>query len=548
MTRGEAVFRGGERREWVYVALTRGRERNTARVITQARIADPGAGTQVDPELARADLLGRERAGLPASTAQQQEPDRREPVAVLADCLDREASEDPATEYQRKSLARADHLGLLHARWADQVKTADYERYLRIVQHALPEEWRSQLSPQATWLYRTMKAAELAGLDAAEVTQTAIRSRSLEGIRDVASVLDARMRAMVEPIVPLPLSPWRERVPEIADPERQEYVRRLAAAMDERKERIGEHAVQAQPEWALRILGPVPEDPGARLDWQQRASAIGAYRELYGVEDQAGSIGPEPAGSSPEQRAAWHAGFAALTRTDTVDVRALLEASLWHMRDTYKAETGWAPPHVGRQLRGVRLAAEDARQLAIRSQAEATAATDAETAERHTRMAASAEALQPAYRRIEARLEEAMDDRRAWEQITAAARRLAVAADSELRRRNPDKPIEPLRSAEPRGPEYDEITKPQPEAGPAETPDWATQLAEQRRAFQERLAERQNVMVPDEDPDYEFIGQAWPWQERDPDAILQPPKPELRPCGGIERIAEYEMPEMEAGG
>src|SRR6516164_7296043 len=53
------------------------------------------------------------------------------------------------------------------------------------------------------------------------------------------------------------------------------------------------------------------------------------------------------------------------------------------MRDSYKAETQWAPPHVGRQLRGVRLAAEDARQLAIRSQAEAQAATDPDTAERH---------------------------------------------------------------------------------------------------------------------------------------------------------------------
>lgn len=89
-----------------------------------------------------------------------------------------------------------------------------------------------------------MKAAELAGLDATEVTQTAVRSRSLNGTRDVASVLDARMRAMVEPLVPLPLSPWSERVPEIADPERQEYVRRLAEAMDERAGRIGEHAVR----------------------------------------------------------------------------------------------------------------------------------------------------------------------------------------------------------------------------------------------------------------------------------------------------------------
>jgi hypothetical protein len=546
VTCGEAVFRGGEPREWAYVALTRGRERNTARVIAQARAADPGAGTQADPELARADLLSRERLGLPGEPAKA-DLDAREPVAVLADCLDRETGEDSATEYQRKSMVRADHLGLLHARWADQVRTADRDRYQGIVREALPEEWRGKLSPQATWLYRTMKAAELAGLDAAEVTQTAVRSRSLNGTRDVASVVDARMRAMVEPLVPLPLSPWTERVPEIADPERQEYIRRLAEAMDERKERIGEHAVQAQPEWALCALGPVPDEPGHRLDWQQRASAIGAYRELYGVEDQADPIGPEPAGSSPEQRAAWHAGFAALTRTDTVDVRTLPEASLWHMRDTYKAETEWAPPHVGPQLRGVRLAAEDARQLAIRSRAEAQAASDPETRDRHSRMAASAEVLQPAYRRIEATLAETMDDRRAWEQVTAGPRRLAVAADSELRRRYPDKQIEPLRSAEPCAPGGDEIPKPQPETGPAETPEWATHLAEQRRAFQEKLEERQNVMIPDEDPDYGFLGQAWPWQERDPDAILQPPKPEIRPCAGVERLTMYEMPEREAG-
>ena len=54
-------------------------------------------------------------------------------------------------------------------------------------------------------------------------------------------------------------------------------------------------------------------------------------------------------------------------------------------------------------------------------------------------------------------------------------------------------------------------------------------------------------MVPDEDPDYRFLGQAWPWQKRDPDAILQPPKPELRPCAGIQRLTGYELPEREAG-
>jgi hypothetical protein len=161
-------------------------------------------------------------------------------------------------------------------------------------------------------------------------------------------------------------------------------------------------------------------------------------------------------------------------------------------------------------------------------------------------MAASVEALQQAYRRIEASLAEAMEDRRAWEQTTAGPRRLAVAADSELRRRNPDKPIEPLRSAEPRAPEDDEITRPQDGAKPAEPPEWVTEVAEQRRVFQEKLAERQNVMLPDEDPDYGFLGQAWPWQERDPDAILQPPRPELRPCGGVERLTGYELPDREA--
>jgi hypothetical protein len=99
-----------------------------------------------------------------------------------------------------------------------------------------------------------------------------------------------------------------------------------------------------------------------------------------------------------------------------------------------------------------------------------------------------------------------MDDRRAWEQITAGPRRLAAAADSELRRRHPDQPIEPLCSAEARAPETDELTSPPDAARPAEPPEWVTRLAGQRRAFQEKLAERQNVMVPDEDPGYGFLG------------------------------------------
>lgn len=542
VTRGEAVFTGRESREWTYVALTRGRERNTARVVTRQRAADPAPGTVPDPELARFDLLEGEHAGLEVQPVKA-DPWLREPIGVLADCLEREDGEDSATEYERKSLVRADHLGVLHARWLDQVKDADRERYQRIVEDALPAEWRGKLGPQATWLYRTMKSAELAGLDPAEVVTTAVNSRSLDGSRDVASVLDARLRAMTEPLVPLPQRPWSEWVPEIADPQRQQYVRDLAAAMDAKKERIGEDAAEVRPDWAVRALGHVPDDPAARLDWERRASAIGAYLEIFRSEDEADLLGPEPTGSSPDQRAAWHEGFAALTRTDTVDVRSLPEASLWHMRDSYRAETGWAPPHVGRQLRGVRLAAEDARQLAIRSDAEARAAKDAETAGRHADMASSAQALETAYRRIEDTLAGAMEDRRAWDKVTAGPRHLAVAADSELRRRNPDKQIEPLRPAEPKVPEDAPITV---GSGQQEPPEWVARLAEQRQAFREKLEERKGVMIPDEDPDYGFLGEAWPGQQRDPARILQPPKPEPRPSPDVERLAALRLADREA--
>jgi len=74
-----------------------------------------------------------------------------------------------------------------------------------------------------------------------------------------------------------------------------------------------------------------------------------------------------------------------------------------------------------------------------------------------------------------------------------------------------------------------------------------TQLARQRRAFQDKLEERQNVMIPHEDPDCGYLTPAWPWQERDPDAILQPPKPEIRPFTGTEPLTRYEIPDWEAG-
>ena len=59
---------------------------------------------------------------------------------------------------------------------------------------------------------------------------------------------------------------------------------------------------------------------------------------------------------------------------------------------------------------------------------------------------------------------------------------------------------------------------------------WIKDLAADHRAFAETLAERQSLTVPSEDPDYGELGQAFPtWPGPARDAIMQPPKPEIRP-------------------
>ncbi len=356
---GIPVVTGTEDRQWLYVAMTRGAQKNTMVVFTHtARVADPEAGTRPAPEIERHERLKRERAGLPASEpagCAANGPEPRDVIAVAADILGRDGSELSALETQSRALANSDHLAVLNAMWQGETNGLRANRYRQMVLGALPPEYAANrlLSPQATWLWRTLRAAEAAGLDAGEVVREVVASRSLAGARDLASVIDARIRRMTGPLVPQPTRPWSEQVPAVADPEKQRFLTELAAAMDARKERIGEHAAEHLPAWADHALGPVPGDPLDRLEWQRRAAEIGAYRELYGYEHSTDPIGPEPTGDSPEKRAAWHSAFAALGPVDGADLRGLPDGSLLHMRASYATETAWAPRHVGRELERV---------------------------------------------------------------------------------------------------------------------------------------------------------------------------------------------------
>ena len=549
---GIALVTGNEDRQWLYPAMTRGTDANLAYVFTTpARPADPRPGARPAPELGRYEDLRRERAGYLPDEPSPGSPDRagqREPVAVLADILSRDGAELSASVTRQRNLANADHLATLHAIWTAETQTARNDSYRDLVMAALPPGHRQPLSHQALWLYRTLHAAELAGLDPAEVIRTATASRDLAGSRDIAAVLDARIRPRIDPLLPQRQGAWAGRVPRLPDPARHANLARIAAMMDDRTRRLGQHAAQTAPSWAVSALGPVPAGSAARRQWEDKAASIAGYREMYGYDHPDDPIGPEPARQAPDQRAAWHQAFAALGPAGQPDVRALHDGQLWLARDAYAAQTAWAPPHAAKELRLSRLGAFDAALAAIRADAETAAARKAgeyDRAARHEHLAASYRALRDHYQHREHLLAQDMTARREWEHATGRSRRLAIAADTELRRRHPRRKIEPLRSAEP-VPVSDtgcDPLQPAPDGKLTEIAALIRNPAVQREQFRAEMDERPGLIVPG-DHGNAFRAMKTPGQ----DAILQPPKPEITPSARILQLAAEHDIEPEAGG
>ena len=134
------------------------------------------------------------------------------------------------------------------------------------------------------------------------------------------------------------------------------------------------------------------------------------------------------------------------------------------------------------------------------------------------------------------------------EHATRQQRHRAVAADAELRRRHPGQHYPPLRSAEPElatDAQRDELTLTAGER-PGEMGSWIKDLAAGHRRFAERLAGRQSMKVPSQDPGYGDFGPAFPaCTGPGRDANLQPPKPEIPPSPQIlqrvmDRDADWE--------
>ena len=539
---GIAVVTGEETRETAYVMLTRGAQKNMVYVFTLSpKIADPQPGPVPAPELARFERITAERDGRAAGGRGNDE----RALGVLADVLQREGAELSALDYQARQLSQADHLGELNAILQTVISGLRAERYRDVVAANLPAGYSSADldTPTARWLYRSLRAAELAGLSPDQVVRNAIEARTLTGARDVAAVLDTRIRKAVEGTVPQPVGSFAAAIPDHGDPDRRSVAHAVAELMDARRARIGEYLVDTRPAWTA-LLGPVPDDPVGRLAWTERAAAVGAYRELYGYADESLAIGPEPGPAEPDKRALWHTADQALGPGHRTDLSKETDGRLALMASSWNAEVAWAPRDVSQVLAHVRTTLEDSRMAAARSQAEAAAArasSDAALAGRHDALAASHRLKETLATAQEGILRQAAADRDEWERATAHQRQLAVAAHQELRKRHPDARLEPLRWAG-----RQEVTaEEQAELETLERPGWLADLQAGHQQHADRMADRESLMVPDEDPDLEDESYAFPrWLGPDRAAILVPPQPEVRPS---DRVLELAGTDREAG-
>lgn len=576
---GIALASDKRTRSGLYVAMARGEQRNEVYAYPSAQepaASMVGQGPAPDPEVTRQRRLQADRDGTGRAAAAAGGHD---PIAILAPVVRRGTSEMSATETREQALSNADHLGVLYSIWQDQCRAEATARYTRAVRESASPADAEEILKDTDVLWRTVRTAELAGVDSAQVINDSISGRPFTGARSHSAVLDARIRKKTGHLPPAIRQSWTASLPRFDDPSVDRYMAEVAAAMDDRQRRIGEHAASERPLWVTQALGDIPQDTAARAEWERKAGQLGAYREMSGYDHPGDAIGPEPASSSPEARAEWHTAFAVMAHIEGIDVRNLTDGQLLARRRAYEAETSWAPKHVAEELRAARRQEQLSRVEATRHSYEAAAAARHGKAALHEDAARSWTALGKRATLVRDKLAEAHDTRCEWEVMTEPTRRLARASDIELKRRGVLGREDHLRSAEPEGfvyPKRDEArdvwVQPRLDGSaelpreteplrPAEREEHAldllgltlhydqpelplqvSEIAEYNRKRQAEIDERRSLRIPAEQPDEMDLGEAWNvLAERRREAVIQPPKPQTPAATKVlEHAAERE--------
>lgn len=383
---GHVVTDGSLDAAALYVALTRGRLRNTAHVgLNAAVVLDtrPAAATEHGGEV-------RMGTANPEPTAR----------VVLEGCLDRDSQNRAATVEAELDAERLSNLGLLAGRYEAVVRSACRERLDRHLDDltsagVLAGETRARLgADQGTeHLSRLLRAIEQAGDDPYEVLTEAISDpRGFTGVDSVAQILSHRItggQPLPHPTTDDSAGVSREVPAHVAGPA-QEHLRHLKARMDQRCADLGERLAADAPMWALDSLGPVPTVPTLpvearqadvemheaavqrRTEWVRKAGTVAGHREATGWDDPHRPLGPMPGLAATERRASYTRAWDALGRPEAgLDEAAMTEGQLRVRVRAKQAELAWAPAHADAALRAAETAHEQARQDAALARARA---------------------------------------------------------------------------------------------------------------------------------------------------------------------------------
>ncbi len=380
-------------RQALYVGMTRGRQANTAHVVT-GQVAPPGHPPH------------------PQTAAE----------SVLASILQREADDLSATEQIRQAQEWASGTGHLLNLWSAATRPTLYPDIDRRITARLTESerWRYQREPSRAVLQHQLRQYQLAGHDISQLIDR-ITEAPLDRARSISSVLQGRLQR-----VPLPdlghAVTWAQRTPEDAP----QIAHELAAGLDGRRRELGERLAAKPEPWLTRHLGVLPGDasPALREDYVQRAGTSAAYREARGITDpqQAVSFGAHP---EPELAAMQRDTFQALEIADEqAEIRAMSRGELEARVLEGERAQATAPPDVSGRLRLTAQAEADAWQQS------AAAETDHDLVQAH-----KARELANHMAAEKSRLEAASERYEEWSAKTAGTREIAGKAKAELQRR-----------------------------------------------------------------------------------------------------------------
>jgi conjugative relaxase-like TrwC/TraI family protein len=324
----------------VYVALTRGRQSNTAYLRTQH------APDHHDVE--RLDTT---------------------PRAVLEQILDRDRiSEEAATsgftaEWTRRVGEESGRsLASVGTQWDLLTSEHGKAQYTEVLTGVLDEQLARRLlaEPGFNQLVHAVRASELAGHDPKAVLREAVTERGLGDVDSLSDVLRWRINKGRDQRLPereVRAGDWASLTTPIPGPAGQ-YAQVLAGAASKRQAELGVRALDERPAWALAQLGEPPTDQLQLDEWVRRAGIVAAYRDLAAVPENSLSLGAAPAGEQVFHRALWQQAYAAAgSPTEDLDYLRASDGELRAMREVWRREQTWAPYFVGEEITDARLAA-----------------------------------------------------------------------------------------------------------------------------------------------------------------------------------------------